>query len=1425
MRSHVALALAIVAAAASVAAASGPGLPDEPFPPEDVFTIVGSITTAAPYNLHGSAALHDGYLVVPISTFGTGGGFSFYDISDPRSPVLVGEALDPDAIEGHSIGFSSSYPGKYAATRGAFGVQFWDWTDVANPALLSSLVLPGVQPSDYDNGVWWIFWQAPYVYAGCTSQGLYVVDAADPANPVVLNRVPITETGGFRIGSVTAIGNLLVLSGNDVPGVATLDIGDPVHPRLIAVDTTYLQYSTFVNGGRVFGAGTGADTGLLVWDLSDPAAIVPAGRTPLPDRAGYASYQDGFLHVGGSFAGYFKLDVRGTAPFPIAGSTDFAESTADVDFVSVLGHVVVMSDDDGNGTRLVPHRSEPDATPPRVTMVVPKPGAAGEPATTRVGLTFSDRIDLASVGDTTLLVRPLGGGGALPGKYSEQMGIVNFSPDEPLLPETTYEVIVPAGGIRDAAGNATDEDFVSIFTTGADAPVFECAITASSPSLVGETVAFGVGSCSDARPLTYSWNFGDGSPATPFSPDPGASHAFERSGRFTVLLTADDGVARHRFAAAQRVIHPPTPTPPARSSPIAFDAASDRVFVANGDALTVTAIDASRLVRVFEAPVAGRPESVAPAPDGTVWVACRDDAAIRVLDAETGAVVATIPLERASRPRGLAMSPAGDAAYVALEATGRLSRLDPVSRAVTGTLDVGPSPRGLAVTHDGARILVTRFISPAGHGEVVEVDAASFTVAATHSLRADPGPDGEASGRGVPNYLFSVSISPDGRRAFVPSKKDNTGRGLFLSGEPLTFQTTVRAIVSQIDLAGDVGPGEVEAARRDLDNRSLPNAVAFSAMGEYAFVATYGSNTVEVLDAATGVTLTALEDVGQAPEGLATNADGSRLFVRNALSRDVAVYDVADPSEPGTLVRLATVASATRELLPERVLAGKRLFANAADDRMSRDNYLACASCHFEGDTDGRVWDFTDRGEGLRSTPVLEGKGGLREGPLHWSANFDELQDFEGDIRSAFGGEGFMSDADFFAGSRSEPLGARKVGLSRALDDLSTYVASLARVGESPFRAPDGSFTPEALAGKTLFESAAVGCAECHSGSELTASSLFTRPFPLHDVGTLSPGSGNRLGLPLEGLDTPTLKGVWATAPYLHDGSAATLRDVLTTRNPLDLHGRTSHLSASELDALVAYLEELGDPDRNGAAPGRAADPSPADRADRVCPPTLVSWTAAPGASGYDVWFGNAAGLRFRGNQPGTTFDPGALASGTTYFWRVDPTNGAARTTGEIWRFTVRPDVRIFEVERGVAATFSAGSRYYSDRPYTIESLPASLEGAPGIRTANADKDATAIPWTAFTIDAAADVFVAYDPRATARPDWMSGFTDTGEAVGLSESEQGTARLYRKRFGAGRVALGGNLAPGASGALGNYFVLVRAACGPEPEAEPVRRAR
>ena len=98
-----------------------------------------------------------------------------------------------------------------------------------------------------------------------------------------------------------------------------------------------------------------------------------------------------------------------------------------------------------------------------------------------------------------------------------------------------------------------------------------------------------------------------------------------------------------------------------------------------------------------------------------------------------------------------------------------------------------------------------------------------------------------------------------------------------------------------------------------------------------------------------------------------------------------------------------------------------------------------------------------------------------------------------------------------------------------------------------------------------------MGCAVCHSGPYYTDSSL-KQPFNLHDVGTGNDDPSEKMG---PKYDTPTLLGVYRTAPYLHHGKAKTLLDVLTVCNKEDKHGKTSHLKAEELDDLVAFLRSL----------------------------------------------------------------------------------------------------------------------------------------------------------------------------------------------------------------------------------------------------------
>lgn len=738
-------------------------------------------------------------------------------------------------------------------------------------------------------------------------------------------------------------------------------------------------------------------------------------------------------------------------------------------------------------------------------------------------------------------------------------------------------------------------------------PVAAPIIAASGTASYAPTSAPGV---------TYSWNFGDGTPDTAWSTQAPISHRFVSPGVYTVTLTARaaDGSTSRR-TLVQGVATAKTTVAPSHSSALAVEtraSASPRLWVVNPDSDSVGVIDLTTRNRVAAIAVGSAPRTVAVAPSGQLWVVNRGSASISVIDPATLTVTRTIGLPRASAPYGLVFAPGGSAAYVALEARSSLVKLNPSTGAVVATLALGSTgARHVSVAADGT-ILVPRFITPplagestaavslsAGGGEVVVVQPSNFTIARTVTLAPSTRTDTPIGGSGVPNYLGAAVLSPDGTAAWVPSKQDNVGRGMLRNGLPLDFQNTVRAITSRIDMATGT---ESHAARVDLDNAGVASAAVFHPSGIYLFVALETTRQVALVDAIRGGELLRF-DVGRAPQALALSTDGNTLYAQNFMDRSVSLIDLT-PLLRGELrvIPLATTPSAATETLSATVLKGKQLFYDARDPRLAKDGYLSCASCHNDGGQDGRVWDLTGFGEGLRNTVALAGRAGVAHGFVHWSANFDEIQDFEKQIRTLSGGTGLMTDAQFNTGTRNQPLGDKKAGISADLDALAAYVGSLSRFSPSPDRNADGALTAAANAGKAVFASA--GCATCHGGAAFSSSVAASG---LRDIGTLQPSSGTRLGAALTGIDIPTLRDVWATAPYLHNGSAPTLEAAIQAH-------RGVTLSESDLANLVAYVRQLGSEEPGPGGIWRfdensgttAADASGANRAITL---TNATWT------------------------------------------------------------------------------------------------------------------------------------------------------------------------------------------------------------------------
>lgn len=665
--------------------------------------------------------------------------------------------------------------------------------------------------------------------------------------------------------------------------------------------------------------------------------------------------------------------------------------------------------------------------------------------------------------------------------------------------------------------------------------------------------------------LQYRWDFGDGTPRTAWSSTPEASHAWQQAGVYGVLVQVRDAAQRVASATRTLVVHQPAAAPSRHSTSLLLHPSRRELWVANADHGSVSVLDPDALVRLEEIAVGRTPVSLSVDGAGQLWVALQDDDRLVRIDPASRAITASLPLGHGARPAALVIAADGNTGYVSLSGPGQLQRFAALTATLDTRLAVGPHLAALALAGTQDALYAARLVSGDGGGTVWRIDLPTFDAATPILLPIDSSsPDSGTAARGLPNTIGALALADGGTQLFYGGKKDNVLRGLHRDGQPLTFETLIRSLLGRIDTAT---ASEVVARRMDLDNAGRVSALLLAPGASHLFLAQETNNRVLVLDPWQRSELARIA-VGRAPRGLALDAGTGRLFVQGFLSRTVEAFDVAAVLDGGSVVppALAAIEVSALEPLAPQVLAGKRVFYNADDIRMSQDGYTACGACHLDGGHDGRSWDFSQLGEGLRNTTSLRGNAGMGRGLVHWSGNFDEIQDFEAPIRNLFGGIGFLDDADFALTAAA--LGTPKAGRNADLDALAAYVASLVEDERSPHRAADGSLTAEGAAGRVLFEQLA--CQRCHAGADFTDSASGLR----HDVGTLSAASGTRLGAPLLALDTPTLRGLSASAPYLHDGSAPTLEDVLVARND-GSHGEVASLQVAERTQLVAFLSQI----------------------------------------------------------------------------------------------------------------------------------------------------------------------------------------------------------------------------------------------------------
>jgi len=568
------------------------------------------------------------------------------------------------------------------------------------------------------------------------------------------------------------------------------------------------------------------------------------------------------------------------------------------------------------------------------------------------------------------------------------------------------------------------------------------------------------------------------------------------------------------------------------------------------------------------------------------WMASanRDNGSVSIIDLKSGKVTHEIPVGH--HPEGVTFL--GDSTNFAVTAYGddQVVFGDAVLGTVTGRVAVFDEPYGIVSSPDGSKVYVTlEFPS-----QVVEIDVATQKVSRTFG-------DGQNEVRGeaiAPPFLRGIALSAKENRLYVTEYLTCVVRAISLadgqevdrwnanSSDNLARQITLhptraKAYMPHIRSRVTVNRGEGsvvpfvsvfstapgEGRRRTTMPMDAFNSIfvvanpwetAISPDGKTLCAVFAGTDDMYVCnvidDDYRELVYRRVLKLGHNPRAVRFSPDGGTFYVYNTLDFEVVGIDSAS-------LRQVSKFEVCQNPLGEEKLLGKILFYTALEPMVGR-RWISCSSCHPDGDSDGRTWL---NPEGLRNTTALYGMAWTH--PLHWSADRDESQDFEHTIRGQL-----MQGRGLVRGRINEALDKPNKGLSKNLDALAAY-SNGHTTPLSPFA--KGGLSDAAKRGKELFFSGETQCATCHSGSYFTDSKP-VKPFTLHDVGTGESDKHEKMG---PKYDTPTLLGIYRTAPYLHHGEAKTLEDVLRKCNPQDKHGKTSHLKDSEIADLVEYLKAL----------------------------------------------------------------------------------------------------------------------------------------------------------------------------------------------------------------------------------------------------------
>lgn len=596
---------------------------------------------------------------------------------------------------------------------------------------------------------------------------------------------------------------------------------------------------------------------------------------------------------------------------------------------------------------------------------------------------------------------------------------------------------------------------------------------------------------------------------------------------------------------------------PAYLSPTALTASADgrSLYVACATANQVAVVDVATGQVTRRLAMPGSPTGLAVSQDGSrLYVTCASaQSTVAVVDLAQGQIGRRLPAGHTAMAPVL--SPDGTTLYVCNRFNDEVAWIDLATGQVSRRVRVQREPVAAALTKDGRFLLVANHLhNGRADADTVAAVVSVIDVAAGRVVKELALPNGSG-------VLNDLRVSPDGRYAVVthilarfhlPTTQLERG----------WMNTNAKTIIdlTRLEVVNTVLLDNVDAGAAN------PWGIAWSADSRWVVVAHAGTHELSVIDfpalLAKLAKLPATLQEGQPVDYIAASrvqADvpndlsflvgvrrrlqlpephrgpravmllGTKAYVANYFSDTVAVVDVTAGTPQWQSIALGPKPQMTLER------QGEFYFHDAT---ICFQGWQSCASCHpGEGRVDALNWDLLN--DGIGNPKNNKSLVWSHQTPPAMSTGVRETA--ETAVRS---------------GIKHILFTVQPEEVALAID---AYLKSLQPL-PSP-RLVNGQLSPAAQRGKIVFEQA--GCATCHPPP------LFT-DLKHYDVGTRG-----RFDRDQEEFDTPTLVELWRTAPYLHDGSAATLREVLTSRNPQDRHGKTSHLTKEQLDDLEEYLLSL----------------------------------------------------------------------------------------------------------------------------------------------------------------------------------------------------------------------------------------------------------